>query len=349
MRASIPLCLLGCVLALGCTALRPLDVGPDASTDAGGRVDGGGIDGGGVDAGGTDAGRADAGDTDSGCGASELCNGVDDDCDSATPDGADEPTLGAACDGPDDDLCEEGTRTCEAGGLTCSDATDSTPELCSGVGIDEDCDGAIDEADAADATAWYPDVDGDNYGDDSMVVMACLRPTAGRWINRGGDCDDTDGAIRPGRGESCDAIDNDCNGTIDDDGTCAGCDTRTFGGHVYLICARNETWDQARNQCQSDGYDLAIIDDAAENAFLAAEARRTGVGLGGFLGGWWIGLRMGAGPGSFDWWDGTMPTYTAWGPAEPNGTGPCARMIPTDETWADQVCSRNLVYFCESL
>jgi hypothetical protein len=75
----------------------------------------------------------------------EVCDGVDNDCDPATPDGSQDPQIGAACDGPDGDSCLEGTKSCAAGSLACSDATNTTPEICFGDGQDEDCDGTVDE------------------------------------------------------------------------------------------------------------------------------------------------------------------------------------------------------------
>jgi len=75
----------------------------------------------------------------------DLCNGLDDDCNPATPDGSGDPLVGTGCDGPDGDLCAEGVRSCVAGGLVCSDATGTTVELCAGDGQDEDCDGQVDE------------------------------------------------------------------------------------------------------------------------------------------------------------------------------------------------------------
>ena len=88
-------------------------------------------------------------------------------------------------------------------------------------GIDDDCDGQIDEDGGAIPT--YADADGDGFGA-GAALMACT-VLAGR-VGTGGDCDDTDPAMRPGITESCavlDDRDNDCDGFIDcDDPDCAG-------------------------------------------------------------------------------------------------------------------------------
>jgi hypothetical protein len=77
----------------------------------------------------------------------DLCNGLDDDCNPATADGAGDPQVSAPCDGPDADLCAEGALVCSGGSLACSDASSDTPDVCDGV--DNDCnpatpDGAAD-------------------------------------------------------------------------------------------------------------------------------------------------------------------------------------------------------------
>jgi len=71
------------------------------------------------------------------------------------------------------------------------------PEVCDGV--DEDCDGEIDEG-------LLPDADGDGYGDDDRAGEACYVG----WISEGGDCDDTNADAWPGNAERCDGIDNGC-------------------------------------------------------------------------------------------------------------------------------------------
>ena len=73
------------------------------------------------------------------CGATELCNGVDDTCNGEV----DETfyQLGQPCDGPDDDLCEQGVYVCSDSGqgVECEEPVGPIPELCNGV--DDDCNG----------------------------------------------------------------------------------------------------------------------------------------------------------------------------------------------------------------
>lgn len=70
---------------------------------------------------------------------------------------------------------------------------------------------------------WYRDNDGDGYGDpDTAVVIFRWEnefadgPDDGNtWIRAGQDCDDTDATINPDATEVCDGVDNDCDGSID--------------------------------------------------------------------------------------------------------------------------------------
>ena len=78
--------------------------------------------------------------------SSEICDGKDNDCNPSTADGAQEPGFGLACDGPDLDLCRNGTMTCSSGTYACTGPSEAGPigqaDMCDGRGLDEDCNPA---------------------------------------------------------------------------------------------------------------------------------------------------------------------------------------------------------------
>jgi hypothetical protein len=77
---------------------------------------------------------------------------------------------------------------------------------------DDDCDGTMDDGAGS---PWWPDADGDGFGDRSATsITACLRPTD--YAGTGDDCDDQNVAVNPGAPERCTGRDDNCNGLIDD-------------------------------------------------------------------------------------------------------------------------------------
>jgi MYXO-CTERM domain-containing protein len=173
-------------------------------------------------------------------GATELCNGVDDDCDLAT----DEGTQLAFYLDQDGDGFGGTSQTfgCSAPpGYVAApgDCNDSAPavhpgalEVCNGT--DDDCDGAVpaneldadadgvrvcanDCDDANDAIhAGAMDVPGDGIDQDCSGADATGNDVDGDGVTDVTDCDDTNAAIHPGATEVCDGKDTDCDPATDE-------------------------------------------------------------------------------------------------------------------------------------
>jgi len=213
-------------------------------------------------------------------GATEVCDGVDTNCDGALGTGevdADNDGI-LECDGDCDDgdpdrfpgnpeVCDGLDNDCDGvvpagevdgdldGVLVCAgdcdDARDTVypgaPELCDG--WDNDCVGGPAE------------VDGD--GDD--VYPCTFVASGGNPLFAGGDCDDGNSAVFPGAPEVCDGIDNNCNGTAADEGvdldgdgetTCTDCDDgnpQSFTGAPELCDGYDNDCNGALSAAETDG------------------------------------------------------------------------------------------------
>ena len=115
------------------------------------------------------------------------------------------------------------------------------------------------------------------------------------------------------------------------------------GKSAYLFCTEEQTYEEARTFCRARGADLVIIEDAAENDFVAASG----------LPALWIGLSDLETEGTFLWGNGTAPTKTFWREGEPNDTGgveDCGGMYTDGDAageWNDFDCSTVRAFVCE--
>jgi hypothetical protein len=211
-----------------------------------------------------------------------------------------------------------------------------------------DC--APDDEELFDERELYVDADGDGVGVIvSETVCVGDELPAGYVADRpeAGDCDDDDPSVAPGFDEVCDATDNDCDGTADEEG--CPCTVEHPPGepeHPYLFCELPLSWHDARGFClRQPGYDLVSIGDVGEHDWWRVAARDLSTED------WWIGFTDEQVEGSFGWTDLTSPDFTAWNSGEPNnsnGVEHCAELVD-DTSWNDVVC-RTMNYFsCEGL
>ena len=145
----------------------------------------------------------------------EVCDNLDNDCNGRIDDNiAPDPCY----DGPDGTMgvgrCATGGRRCVAGGLaSCEGEILPAAEICNG--LDDDCDGFVDEDDAG-----LPLARSCFTGAPGLAGIGACRPgTQTCSLGHFGACV---GEVLPGL-EICDGQDNDCNGAADDGANGCNC------------------------------------------------------------------------------------------------------------------------------
>ncbi|MFH1465245.1 MAG: putative metal-binding motif-containing protein [Pseudomonadota bacterium] len=157
------------------------------------------------------------------------------DCDDAAaevfPDAAEAVGDGVDSDCDGVELCWEdadgdgfgGTTVVAGSALDCSGGSESVlssdcDDTAAGVypgaveiaadGVDEDCDGA---------ELCWEDLDGDTWGSSTTIASTDFACTGAGLTAAGGDCDDGEPGVNPSATEVCGAVDEDCDGLVDDD------------------------------------------------------------------------------------------------------------------------------------
>jgi len=282
-------------------------------------------------------------------GATELCDGIDNNCNNGMPpDEVDDDADGwMVCDGDCDDadpdtwpgaaeLCDRADNDCDGvvpadeadddadnWSICANDCDDADPAVHPNVaedcfdGVDNDCDGDVDEDDDEcagddDDTVGDDDDDDDTMGDDDDTDSET------DWADDGSVCASlwgTDLGVVPTWTGTCDPN--------------AGYEF--YGSHCYYPVTSSANWPDARATCAAAGGYLATVADSGENAFLDSIHSRPHIG----------GCDADV-EGTFTWITGETWSFENWAPNEPNNMSDedCVE-IYGGGIWNDIWCTSN--------
>jgi len=207
-------------------------------------------------------------------------------------------------------------------------------EVCDGV--DNDCDGSIDEGPAI----ALIDGDGDGYGD---LGSGTLVEVCGPIAVLGGDCADGDDSVWPGQLERCNGIDDDCDGFVDEEG--CSCEVVQDGAFVHQFCVGSSpklSWPDAQDRCAADGYRLAMLDTSEVDRYVGIEAFARSNNS------FWFGMEEVG--GVWTWVDGTPVDNLRFANTQPSGNGTCGHLWAggSQPRWNDYPCDSVEDWICEA-
>jgi len=175
----------------------------------------------------------------------EQCNGQDDDCDGATDEG--NPGGGVSCSTGQPGVCAAGSTQCTGGAISCVSIQGPSPETCDGA--DNNCNGATDEGNPGGGGSC-------STGQPGVCALGTL-------VCGGGSLSCV--ANNTASTESCDGLDNDCDGQTDEGnpggggncntgqpGICAGGTLQCGGGSLSCVANNSATTEVCGNNQDDD-------------------------------------------------------------------------------------------------
>ncbi len=183
-------------------------------------------------------------------GKAEICDELDNDCNSVPDDGLPTNSYYRDADGdtfgdPADEVQRCRAPTGYVAGtpvLDCDDTKASVnpnaTEVCNDV--DDNCVGGVDEGFDKN---WYRDVDMDGFGDPGDMQMSCTQPAGYVSGTPGFDCNDALASVNPNAIEVCNDVDDNCFNGVDENFPNKGsaCNSGICTGQFVCNAAQDDT------------------------------------------------------------------------------------------------------------